>query len=450
MTTVVLGCPWPTGGSAERALHESAPTPPPPLRIGTSGDYPPFSDWPPDAPAPRGFSIDLARAWAEAEGRSVAWRRFQWPELAADLAAGRFDLVVSGVTVRPDRSITGRFSLPLTTSGAVALIEPGGPMQVADLDHPDVGIAVNAGGHLEAVARRRFPRARIEAVPDNGAVLGRLDRADVQAVITDSLEAPLWRAKRPELRALGPLTRDRKAAWLPIGAEQRVARLDRWLIGFERSGGLAALRARHGLPPAATAAPVAALLARLDERLSLMPEVARAKRRLGRPVEDRAREERVIAAALETVRGEAARRGVDPLDVDAVRRLYVAQIEAAKQIQRDWLAEHPAPGDPARAEATPGDPDRERAEAAARLEGVLRPALLFLGERIATVLVEAAAEGAAAPDPARVAEALARHGLPPQRVGAIARALDAVLSSGAAAAPPRRPAAVDRGSAPSG
>ncbi len=40
----------------------------------------------------------------------------------ADLGAGRFELALSGITIRPDRSLAGRFSLPLTTTGAVALV----------------------------------------------------------------------------------------------------------------------------------------------------------------------------------------------------------------------------------------------------------------------------------------------------------------------------------------
>jgi cyclohexadienyl dehydratase len=43
----------------------------------------------------------------------------RWATLDRDFAAGRFDVVMSGVTVRPERSAAGRFSLPVAQSGAV-------------------------------------------------------------------------------------------------------------------------------------------------------------------------------------------------------------------------------------------------------------------------------------------------------------------------------------------
>ena len=112
----VMGCQVPPNGS-------SIPTQP--LRVGTSGDYAPFSlDFAgkPDGNfQPAGFSIDVARAFASHTGRRVEFVQFDWPKLSQSLAAEHFDFALSGVTVRPDRSIAGRFSHPLTVSGAVVL-----------------------------------------------------------------------------------------------------------------------------------------------------------------------------------------------------------------------------------------------------------------------------------------------------------------------------------------
>ncbi|MEM9177396.1 MAG: transporter substrate-binding domain-containing protein, partial [Myxococcota bacterium] len=269
-----LGCLGRGSGSASGAD---------PLRIGTSGDYRPFSVAVAGGETrTRGFSVDLGEAYAAATGRRVEWVPFAWRDLARDLAADRFDLALSGVTVRADRSIAGRFSLPVTVSGAVVLAPRAGALRDAEaLDAPDLTFAVNAGGHLERTARALFPDATIVPVPENAAVLDRLDAPGIDAVVTDSLEAPHWQARRPGLRAIGPLTRDRKAAWFPIEHDTERARFDAWLLEAEEAGLLSMLRDRHGLPPDRTADVVPALLARLDERLSLMQEVARVKRVMG-------------------------------------------------------------------------------------------------------------------------------------------------------------------------
>ncbi|HSO39531.1 MAG TPA: transporter substrate-binding domain-containing protein, partial [Labilithrix sp.] len=110
------------------ACARPAPAPPraaPParaqaLRAGTSGDYAPLSIWQGDRID--GFAPALVTAFARRERLEVAWTRFRWPTLTGDLRAGRFDLAADGITVRPERSIAGRFTVPVARGGAVLLV----------------------------------------------------------------------------------------------------------------------------------------------------------------------------------------------------------------------------------------------------------------------------------------------------------------------------------------
>lgn len=341
------------------------------LRVGTSGDYPPFSRAE-AGPEPRyeGLDLALARAYAADRGRELAIVRFRWPRLLAALADGRFDVAMSGVTVRPERSLAGRFTVPVAETGAVALASiPERWAEVEDLDRPIVRIAVNAGGHLEQVARSQFPHATLIAVPDNAEVLRALKDGSVDAVVSDTAEALLWRDQLPPVKTFGPLTRDRKAWLVRADRADLAADLDTWLLARERDGTLARLRAEH-LGPAAgppVAEPLAALLAALDERLSLMPVVAVVKRRSGVPLEVPARESQVLDAATEAVLADASRLGVPAPSDAAVRRFFGAQLAAAKQVQRDAVR----------------DPAVELPDPLPDLDGALRPALLRIGERIA-------------------------------------------------------------------
>ncbi len=359
-------------------LH-AEPSEPPALRVGTSGDYAPFSVRETSGEH-AGLDVAVARAFAKAQGRRLELVPFRWPDLLTDLAAGRFDVAMSGVTVRPERSLAGTFSLPVLASGAVVLVPVERPLtSAAELDEPGVRLAVNAGGHLERVARAKFPRAQIEAVPDNARVLARLDGANaVDGVVTDTLEAPHWQTRRTGLRRIGPLTRDRKAyLWGPGRADQRRA-LDTWLLAREADGELARLRGAAGVPTAPVAAtPLAALVAAIDERLALMPQVAEAKRQsadAAGPVVVRVpeREARVIAAAKRAAEDAARAAGLRPQDPAAVARLFEAQIAAARAIQQGVLS---APAPPRADGGAP--PDLEQ----------IRPALLRIGERIAWLLV---------------------------------------------------------------
>ncbi|MAG29553.1 MAG: ABC transporter substrate-binding protein [Deltaproteobacteria bacterium] len=417
-----------------------------PLRIATSGDYRPFSVWPPGSAEPRGFSIAVAQAYAKDRGVAIEWVRVRWPELAGDLAADRFDLALSGITIRPDRVILGRFSVPLTTSGAVLLV-PGSSLYetATELNHESVRLAVNAGGHLERVARALFPAATIDAIPDNAAVLGRLavqpEQLAADAVVSDSLEAPLWQASRPDLRAIGPLTRDNKAAWFPPSRRAEARRFDAWLLRAEASGELGRVRRRYALPDERTAQPVAALLASLDERLSLMKRVAQTKRLSGAPVEDRLRELRVLAAARSATVAAAARAHRAAPDREALDAFFGAQIEAAKWIQRRTLAEPASPQE---------WPDQDLETGREELEQRIRPALLYLGDRIAWLIVESTAAGDASPSEQEVAHALERHALPQSILRELTESLRQILRDGTRTGRMRRPRPARTGRAASG
>jgi cyclohexadienyl dehydratase len=231
---------------------------------------------------------------------------------------------------------------------------------------------VNAGGHLERVARASFPRASLIAIPDNEAVIEMLREERVHAVVTDDVEAPHWEARVKEpLARFGPLSRDRKA-WL-VSAERTglAAELDAWLLARETDGTLAAKRREWlGEVSVASADPLLALLAALDERLAMMPTVGVVKRREGFPIAVPEREAYVIDAAVAEVHAAAARAEREPPSDDAVRALFRAQIDAAKHIQSRAVRE-----------------DDEFPKDLPDLESQLRPGLLRIGARIAQLLL---------------------------------------------------------------
>jgi cyclohexadienyl dehydratase len=386
------------------------------LRVGTSGDYAPFSLR--DGAGRRsGFDVELARAYARERGLRVRWVPLRWATLERDFAAGRFDVVMSGITVRPERSLTGRFSVPVTTSGAVLLARS------KALD-PRARIAVNAGGHLERVARRLFPAARIEPLAPNAAVREALVKGAADAALTDTLEAPHWLAGTRGLHTLGPYTRDWKAYWLPVSARERALDLDAWLLAREADGTLAALRSRH-LPPVgqvSIAAPLMALAAVIEERLSLMPLVAEAKRAQGAAVRDPAQESAVLAAASEAMSAAAGRAGLPAPDAAATRGLFQALIDAAREVQDHTLASEPRAAKP---------PD---------LDAGLRPALARISERIAELAVRLPAD--LEPDAVRAAiTPISIPGLSAASRDGIANALVMLARSPRESSRPTRPPA---------
>ncbi|HTY18964.1 MAG TPA: transporter substrate-binding domain-containing protein [Myxococcota bacterium] len=326
------------------------------LRVGTSGDYAPFSQ---DG---RGFDVEVARRMAPDLGVEIAWVPFRWPELSARLAAGDFDVAMSGVTWRPDRAVVGWMS---------STVARGGPCVLGAAAPPSVG--VNRGGVLERFARVHFPRAEIRAV-DRNDLAGLLERHEVAAVVTDSFEAPELmnqRAVREQPLTCEPAL-DRKVYWVaPQRAAELGPRIDGWLARHESE--VDALRARWlgGSAPRRAPDDLLDLLAR---RLALMPAVARWKRARGLAIEDPAREARVVAAAHQA----AVENGLEPAPVEALFRL---QIALGSRLQ----ATGKAPEE--------GVPDLD-------LESQLRPELTRLGARIVSAAASVAPLDPAALDAA--------------------------------------------------
>jgi cyclohexadienyl dehydratase len=319
---------------AEPTAGTPAPTPVPALRVGTSGDYRPFSFRDADGTL-TGFDVAVAEQLALYLERRLELVPFRWPALASQLQAGAFDIAMSGVTVRPERALQLVFSRPYAFTGAVAVIRTrdrskfGG---VDDLDHPDVRIVVNAGGHLEQVARQRFRRAHVAPVTDNGALPTMLLSGAADAAISEELEARTW--PTAELVALGPFTRDRKAYAVRRDDAELLRRVNAWLAAREGDGWLNARRrkwfgAQTQLTP--QRAGFEALVSAMDLRLQLMPFVAAVKRREHLPIHDPAQEARVLTHVREEATAER-------LNADDVAALFRVQMDAAKTVEEHAAA----------------------------------------------------------------------------------------------------------------
>ena len=376
------------------------------LRVGTSGDYAPFSTRDADG-RPSGFDVAVAERLARDLGRPLSIVSFQWPELVAQLRAAAFDVAMSGVTVRADRAVVLRFTRPYAVAGAVVVVRAADATRfrrVADMNQPGVRVAVNAGGHLERVARQHFPRATVRPQRDNLALPTALTDGTADAVVSDVFEARTWAG---ELLILGPFTRDRKAYAVGPDAVELRRTIDAWLAAREADGWLNEQR-RRWLGAGAVWTPqdaaIEALVAAIDLRLQLMPLVAAVKRRAGLPVEDPAQEARV----LERTRTAASTLG---MDADGVVAFFGLQIEVAKAV------EHPT--EAASGAATVGDePSLETVRAAVaavsdQLIDELARSAAWLGEPAARRRLEQALQTglqapAALPFVGRMAEAIHR------------------------------------------
>lgn len=211
------------------------------LRVGTTGDYAPFSD--DRAGALQGLDIDFAQALAKSWGVRVAFVRTSWPTLMADLGRRHFDLAASGISITPERSRQADFSAAYYFDGKTPIARREDVARFSSLDQidqPGVRVIVNPGGTNERFVREHLHRATIVLHPDNRTIFDEIVAGRADVMITDGVEVKLQTRRHPELRATRtePFTRAGKAFLLPAGSEL-TARVNAWLTPQLAAGRIA-------------------------------------------------------------------------------------------------------------------------------------------------------------------------------------------------------------------
>src|SRR6202040_3855612 len=173
------------------------------LRVGTTGDYTPFSLLQPDGTY-QGADIDMAYDLAERLGVGIAFVPTVWVDLLDHFLAGHFDIAMGGVTVTAPRAEKACFSIPTFVDGKRPLARREYRdrfTNFAAIDQPGVRVIANPGSANEAFVRGHFRQATVIIHHDNASVFDELvaDRADV--MITDGLEADHQAQLHPELCA---------------------------------------------------------------------------------------------------------------------------------------------------------------------------------------------------------------------------------------------------------
>ena len=114
-----------------------------------------------------GIYYDVAEALAAALQVKSAYQEVSWSDSTPALRRGDFEIFVSSLTYTVPRATSVAFPTPpLWARGSLPLIHKdnaGKFKTAADLNSPDVTIAVNTGTSAEAQQKRLFPKAKVLA-----------------------------------------------------------------------------------------------------------------------------------------------------------------------------------------------------------------------------------------------------------------------------------------------
>jgi len=151
--------------------------------VGMSGDQPPFNVVNKSGEL-IGLEVDLARALASSIGVELEIVQRPFGTLLSSLEAGEIDMVMSGLTMTPERNLKVAFVGPYFVSGKAILTRDetlASSDESDDINKTTVRLAALAGSTSERFVQEVTPEAQLTAVQT-------YDEA-VQAVIDGSVDA---------------------------------------------------------------------------------------------------------------------------------------------------------------------------------------------------------------------------------------------------------------------
>jgi len=160
------------------------------LRIGTEGNYPPFSFHNADGRL-TGFEVDLGNRLCDIIDTTCQWETMKFGDLIPALLKGRIDAIIASVAITPERRkrlafSSKYYSTPIRFIAERNLTLTINPARLA-------GLRIGAGigtTHADYIARNLSAAVEPTLFPDQNETLSALIRGDLDLVLGDGLA--LW------------------------------------------------------------------------------------------------------------------------------------------------------------------------------------------------------------------------------------------------------------------
>lgn len=211
------------------------------LRVGIMADYPPiiFRD---DSGELAGLEVDFANQLGAALARPVSFREYSLAGLFAALEGGEIDIIMSGISITPQRQQQYLFSLPYTTIWQMAVVRLSDAAKMSApgvLLRSDFRVGFKKGTTGEALVQSKTNNG--VGFDSNALAMDALVGGQVDAFVHDA--PTVWNlANNPQYRSdlLGlykPLTSE-QLAWVMAPENRRLkqevdAVLKQWMSSGE-------------------------------------------------------------------------------------------------------------------------------------------------------------------------------------------------------------------------
>ncbi|MGB3212930.1 MAG: transporter substrate-binding domain-containing protein [Desulforhopalus sp.] len=133
-----------------------------------------------------GFEIDVATRLAKDMGVKVEFLPTAWSGIIPALLTGKFDVIIGGMGITPQRALQVNFSQPYDYSGMSIVAHKkvaAGFASLEDFNKPEVQIAVKLGTTAAAAAKKFLPNAKLRMFDTEPQAYQELRNGNVHAVV---------------------------------------------------------------------------------------------------------------------------------------------------------------------------------------------------------------------------------------------------------------------------
>ena len=190
-----------------------------------------------------GFEIDVATRLAKDTGVKVEFIPTKWEGIIPALLTGKFDVIIGGMTIRPDRNLKVNFTIPYDYSGQTICAHKthaAGFERPEDFNRSDVTIGARLGSSSVPAIKRVMPQANLRLFADEAQLYQELLNGNLHAVV-GSLPTPAYQAlKYPEtlFAITNPFSRELIAFAVRKGDLDTLNYFNNWIRTVEAEGWL--------------------------------------------------------------------------------------------------------------------------------------------------------------------------------------------------------------------
>jgi polar amino acid transport system substrate-binding protein len=211
------------------------------LRVGVSGDMPPMNLLTQEDKV-IGMDVDVATMIAEVMGVKLNLQRIDFKGLLPALESGSIDMIVSNMTMTPDRNLKAAFVGPYFTSGKAFLTKRSSIAQakgLPDINSPQFTFVALKGSTSEAVIQKGAPQAKLLATGTQNEAIQMVIDGKADAMIADYPICVVAVYRNPAaglVSVVAPITYEPIGIAVPKGDPHLLNWLGNFLHSLEKAG----------------------------------------------------------------------------------------------------------------------------------------------------------------------------------------------------------------------